>query len=247
MKTKKIYEWSQQFLIEVDDYTNQRDKLKIVNPNLFLNFIKFVVQLNIKTHLKVCLIIQLISGARISEVLSLHKGDINWTTGEITMKVLKKNRLAVRFKNQFLNLITKLILLLFPFAFLKAWTMNKEARIKSRFTHIPMALMPYLWQEAEGKANEQLLFDYTGSGTAYRRESAYKQYEKLFGLNTHAIRHSRITYFRITEEKSIDWIKDVFFFSDHKTIYRYINRSSSLETKQEADKLDLVFKIKKSA
>jgi len=240
MKLKRnhfIYEVSQEYLVEVDDYINKRDKLKIVNPNAFILFLKFVLTLRIKPHLKICLLLQLISGARISEVLGIKKGDVDWDTGAFTLNVLKKNSLGRKFKSKIW-----IFLWMFIPPIIQALFKTKEVRVKTRTMHIPQALLPLVWDSAEGKGDDEYLFDYRGTGVPYHRSSVYKRYMDYFGLTTHAIRHSRITYFRVTEEKSIDWIKDIFFFSDQSTVLRYINRSSSLETQAAAETLDEALK-----
>jgi len=217
MKNKAIYNMSQEFFIEMDDYqSDTRDKIKIVAPERYNDFIEFVLKLRIKPQIKIIAILQISSGSRVSEILNLKRKHLDLNKQQITIKVLKKKKRKNKIK--FSEWI--------PPTLLKLITPPNEDKIKLRHGAVNPKLIPLLTSWVEGLSPEDKIFSISRFGVL-------KAYKTLWGITTHSLRHSFITYMIEVRQRGWDWIMNHFYFTELKTAHRYFKQSTAIE----ADKI----------
>jgi len=211
-KTEMIYEISQEFFMEMDDYqSDTRDKIKIVIPDRYLDFMEHVLNLRIKDQLKLIAILQQGSGARITEILSLKKKDLDFDKRLVTIKVLKKPKWR---KGK-----SKLALLKMVFGIKEE---KRPYKVKYRQGAINPNVIPLLEAWAESLGPEDKLFNISRFGVL-------KAYKKLWGITTHSLRHSMVTYMISVVGKDWAWIMNHFYFTELKTAHRYFKQSTAVE------------------
>lgn len=212
-KTNAIYEMAQEFLMIVDDYQSDiRNELLIVNPERYHEFVDFVLKIRVKPQIKLIALLQLSCGGRISEIINIKRKDIDLEKGQLKIKVLKKRKFKIKTK------WAKWI----PPILQKKFEDAPEDKIKFRWGAIHPAVLPLLSEWVEGMESEQQVFKIT-------RQAMHVAYKKLFGMSTHALRHSMITYMVEIKNKGWDWIMNHFYFTELKTAHRYFKQSTSAE------------------
>ena len=215
-KTEMIYKLSQEYFREMDDYqSDTRDKIKIVAPERYLDFIDHVLKLRIKIHIKLIAILQLSAGGRVSEILNLKKKDLDLNKKQVTIKVLKKPK----WKKEDKTILSKLK---------RSMGINpkRKAKVKHRQGAISPELIPLLQEYSASLSPEDKLFNISRFGVL-------KAYKTLWGITSHSLRHSMITYMITMQGVSWDWIMNHFYFTEVKTAHRYFKQS----TAHEADKI----------
>lgn len=84
---------SDRFFMEVQRiHAHKRIMLRVVNPDYFEQFIKFVMGSRIELKYKLIICLELSSGSRVSEILGLRKKDLIFKDDKIALDIVVKKK-----------------------------------------------------------------------------------------------------------------------------------------------------------